>query len=83
MENRYSYDAGMAHPMGPLHLADFIGLDVVLSIPTSCMMALVKKYAPCPLLVNMVNAGNLERKRVKDFTSTHQDPRQNSFSSFK
>jgi len=50
---------GMAHPMGPLQLADFIGLDVCLSI----MMVLHEgfgnpKYAPCPLLVNMVEAGH-------------------------
>jgi len=49
---------GMAHPMGPLQLADFIGLDVCLSI----LEVLYKgfgnpKYAPCPLLVNMVTAG--------------------------
>jgi len=50
---------GMAHPMGPLQLADFIGLDVCLSI----MQVLYdgfgnSKYAPCPLLVNMVQAGH-------------------------
>lgn len=50
---------GMAHPMGPLQLADFIGLDVCLAI----LEVLYKgfgnpKYAPCPLLVNMVEAGN-------------------------
>lgn len=59
---------GMAHPMGPLQLADFIGLDVCLSI----MHVLYKgfgeaKYAPCPLLVNMVTAGNLGRKSGEGF----------------
>jgi 3-hydroxybutyryl-CoA dehydrogenase len=49
---------GMAHPMGPLQLADFIGLDVCLSILKVLHDGFGNpKYAPCPLLVNMVNAG--------------------------
>ncbi len=54
---------GMAHPMGPLQLADFIGLDVCLSILNVLYEGLGnQKYAPCPLLVNMVTAG---KKGVK------------------
>ena len=54
---------GMAHPMGPLQLADFIGLDVCLSIMNVLYDGLGNtKYAPCPLLVNMVTAG---KKGVK------------------
>jgi 3-hydroxybutyryl-CoA dehydrogenase len=54
---------GMAHPMGPLELADFIGLDVCLAILNVLHDGLGNpKYAPCPLLVNMVNAGKLGRK---------------------
>ena len=49
---------GMAHPMGPLQLADFIGLDVCLAILNVMHQGFGNpKYAPCPLLVNMVNAG--------------------------
>jgi 3-hydroxybutyryl-CoA dehydrogenase len=59
---------GMAHPMGPLQLADFIGLDTCLSI----MKVLYdgfgnSKYAPCPLLVNMVMAGKMGRKSGEGF----------------
>ncbi|MDB5110237.1 MAG: 3-hydroxybutyryl-CoA dehydrogenase [Mucilaginibacter sp.] len=51
---------GMAHPMGPLQLADFIGLDVCLAILNVLYTGFNnKKYAPCPLLVNMVNEGSL------------------------
>ena len=51
---------GMAHPMGPLQLADFIGLDVCRAILNVLYTGFGnQKYAPCPLLVNMVNAGNL------------------------
>lgn len=54
---------GMAHPMGPLQLADFIGLDVCLAILKVLHDGFGNpKYAPCPLLVNMVNAGHLGRK---------------------
>ncbi len=50
---------GMAHPMGPLQLADFIGLDVCLSIMKVLHEGFGNpKYAPCPLLVNMVEAGH-------------------------
>jgi 3-hydroxybutyryl-CoA dehydrogenase len=51
---------GMAHPMGPLQLADFIGLDVCLAIMNVLHDGFGNpKYAPCPLLVNMVTSGNL------------------------
>ena len=54
---------GMAHPMGPLELADFIGLDVCLSILRVLHEGFGNpKYAPCPLLVNMVSAGRLGKK---------------------
>ena len=54
---------GMAHPMGPLQLADFIGLDVCLSILRVMFDGFGNpRYAPCPLLVNMVTAGNLGKK---------------------
>ncbi|HEY0895006.1 MAG TPA: 3-hydroxyacyl-CoA dehydrogenase family protein, partial [Sphingobacteriaceae bacterium] len=50
---------GMAHPMGPLQLADFIGLDVCLAILNVLYEGFGnQKYAPCPLLVNMVTAGH-------------------------
>ncbi len=64
---------GMAHPMGPLQLADFIGLDVCLWIMNVLYTELGKdKYAPDPLLVNMVNAGNLGVKSGEGFYSwTH------------
>ena len=64
---------GMAHPMGPLQLADFIGLDVCLFIMKVLQEDLGKdKYAPDPLLVNMVNAGNLGVKSGEGFYSwTH------------
>ena len=59
---------GMAHPMGPLQLADFIGLDVCLSIMNVLHNGLGNpKYAPCPLLVNMVNAGHLGAKSGQGF----------------
>jgi len=59
---------GMAHPMGPLQLADFIGLDVCLSILQVMYDGLGnQKYAPCPLLVNMVTAGKLGSKAGEGF----------------
>ena len=59
---------GMAHPMGPLQLADFIGLDVCLSILQVMYDGFKNpKYAPCPLLVNMVNAGKLGVKSGEGF----------------
>ena len=59
---------GMAHPMGPLQLADFIGLDVCLSILNVMNEGFRNpKYAPCPLLVNMVTSGNLGRKTGSGF----------------
>jgi len=59
---------GMAHPMGPLQLADFIGLDVCLAICNVLYDGFGKsKYAPCPLLVNMVTAGKLGRKSGEGF----------------
>ncbi|MFT6055531.1 MAG: 3-hydroxybutyryl-CoA dehydrogenase [Roseivirga sp.] len=64
---------GMAHPMGPLQLADFIGLDVCLSIMNVLYEGFGNpKYAPCPLLVNMVTAGYLGTKSGEGFYSwTH------------
>ncbi len=64
---------GMAHPMGPLQLADFIGLDVCLSILNVLYEGFGNpKYAPCPLLVNMVTAGKLGAKSGEGFyTYTH------------
>lgn len=59
---------GMAHPMGPLELADFIGLDVCLSIMNVLDHGFGEsKYAPCPLLRNMVQAGKLGRKSGEGF----------------
>ena len=59
---------GMAHPMGPLQLADFIGLDVCLSILNVLYTGFGNtKYAPCPLLVNMVTAGKLGAKSGEGF----------------
>jgi 3-hydroxybutyryl-CoA dehydrogenase len=59
---------GMAHPMGPLKLADFIGLDVCLAILRVLQDGFgLPKYAPCPLLVNMVAAGKLGVKTGEGF----------------
>ncbi|MFT7072010.1 MAG: 3-hydroxybutyryl-CoA dehydrogenase [Patiriisocius sp.] len=59
---------GMAHPMGPLALADFIGLDVCLSILNVMYDGFKNpKYAPCPLLVNMVMAGKMGSKSGEGF----------------
>lgn len=61
---------GMAHPMGPLQLADFIGLDVCLSILTVLHNGFGNpKYAPCPLLVNMVASGKRGVKSGEGFYS--------------
>ncbi len=59
---------GMGHPMGPLQLADFVGLDVCLAILNVLKDGFGNpKYAPCPLLVNMVAAGKLGRKTGEGF----------------
>ncbi|RZK66232.1 MAG: 3-hydroxybutyryl-CoA dehydrogenase, partial [Pedobacter sp.] len=59
---------GMAHPMGPLQLADFIGLDVCLAILKVLHDGFGNpKYAPCPLLVNMVVAGKKGAKSGEGF----------------
>ena len=58
----------MAHPMGPLELADFIGLDVCLAILNVLYEGFGNpKYAPCPLLKNMVASGHLGRKTGRGF----------------
>lgn len=67
---------GMAHPMGPLQLADFIGLDVCLSILNVLHEGLGNpKYAPCPLLVNMVTAGKLGVKSSEGFYDYSEGPK--------
>ncbi len=59
---------GMGHPMGPLQLADFVGLDVCLAILEVLHQGFGNpKYAPCPLLINMVTAGKLGRKSGEGF----------------
>ena len=63
---------GMANPMGPLYLADFIGLDVCLAILRVLQDGFGNpKYAPCPLLVNMVTAGRLGVKTGEGFYVYH------------
>jgi len=72
---------GMAHPMGPLHLADFIGLDVCLSIMEVLHSGFGNpKYAPCPLLVNMVTAGKLGVKSGEGFYDYSDGPRNKKLS---
>ena len=72
---------GMAHPMGPLHLADFIGLDVCLSILEVMYEGFGNpKYAPCPLLVNMVTAGKLGVKSGEGFYDYSDGPRNKKLS---
>lgn len=67
---------GMAHPMGPLQLADFIGLDICLSILNVMYDGFKNpKYAPCPLLVNMVRAGKLGVKSGEGFYDYAQGPK--------
>lgn len=67
---------GMAHPMGPLQLADFIGLDVVLSILRVLQDGFGEdKYAPCPLLVNMVTARKFGAKSREGFYDYSEDPK--------
>ena len=68
---------GMGHPMGPLRLADFIGLDVCLSVLEVLHSGFGKdKYAPCPLLRNMVAAGNLGVKTKRGFYDYSENPKQ-------
>lgn len=65
---------GMAHPMGPLQLADFIGLDVCLAILNVLQQGFGNpKYAPCPLLVNMVTTGHLGVKNGIGFYQYAKD----------
>lgn len=62
------FKLGMAHPMGPLALADFIGLDVCLDIMRVMQVGLGDpKYRPCPLLIKMVDAGRLGKKSGQGF----------------
>mgnify|MGYP000560228339 FL=1 len=72
---------GMAHPMGPLKLADFIGLDVCLSILNVLYEGFGNpKYAPCPLLVNMVRAGKLGAKSGEGFYDYSEGPKSETIS---
>ncbi len=72
---------GMAHPMGPLKLADFIGLDVCLSIMKVLHEGFGNsKYAPCPLLVNMVRAGKLGVKSGEGFYDYSEGPKSETVS---
>ena len=66
---------GTRHPMGPLELADFIGLDVCLAIMNVLHEGLADtKYRPCPLLVKYVEAGWLGRKSSRGFYDYRSDP---------
>lgn len=74
---------GMAHPMGPLQLADFIGLDTCLSILRVLHDGLGNpKYAPCPLLVNMVESGNLGAKTGSGFYTYVAGSKEKSVSAY-
>lgn len=74
---------GMAHPMGPLHLADFIGLDTCLNIMRVLHDGLGNpKYAPCPLLVNMVESGNLGAKTGSGFYTYSATSKEKSVSAY-
>ena len=74
---------GMAHPMGPLQLADFIGLDVCLSILNVMYDGFKNpKYAPCPLLVNMVLAGKLGVKSGEGFYDYSESKKAEKVSNF-
>ena len=67
---------GMSHPMGPLHLADFIGLDICLSILEVMYSGFDdKKYQPCPLLIKMVENGKLGIKSGEGFYNYSDGPR--------
>jgi len=73
---------GMSHPMGPLHLADFIGLDVCLSILEVMHRGFNNdKYKPCELLISMVKNGNLGIKSGKGFYDYADGPRNKKISS--
>lgn len=73
---------GMSHPMGPLHLADFIGLDICLSILEVMHSGFgTEKYAPCPLLVKMVQSGKLGVKSGEGFYDYSEGPRNKRVSS--
>ncbi len=72
---------GMAHPMGPLHLADFIGLDICLAIMEVLYEGFGNpKYAPCPLLVNMVHAGKTGVKTGEGFYTYNRETKEKSVS---